>query len=96
MKAFVVSVNGKRVCTAGVGAKGVLSACIDWTGGYSERYPDNEPGLNVGGIDGRTDEHVTWAVPALKVGHTVTVEIVEADCADPETERYVPELPEEG
>jgi hypothetical protein len=91
VKAFLVHLNGKRLCTAGIGPCGVLSAIVNWVGGT----PHAMEGLfhfHVGGLDSRTGEHIDYEMPELKVGDTVTVEIVDADQVDPETGRYVPDL----
>src|SRR5262245_26342886 len=88
MIAFVVSVNGVRVGTIGIGDSGVLGAHVSWVG-----RPD-EPGdlsLSVGGLDTRTDEHIRWPdPPEIKVGDTVTIQVVETDAVDPPTERKTP------
>jgi hypothetical protein len=88
MKAFRVCINGQRLCTAGIGPCGVLSAIVSWVGGISGRAAPSDLRLSVGGLVVRTDEHVTWETPELKVGDTITVEIIEAEHVDPETERY--------
>jgi hypothetical protein len=92
VKAFVVTVNGQRLCTAGIGPNGVLSAIIDWVGGGRNRPSGGDFGFHVGGLDSRTGEHVDWTTPELKVGDSVTVEIVEIDEVDPEARRHIPDL----
>jgi hypothetical protein len=88
MIAFVVSVNGHRVRTIGIGDSGVLSAIVSWT------VHPGEPGdlrLSFGGLDTRTDEHIRWPdPPEIKVGDTVTIQVVEMDAVDRETERKTP------
>jgi hypothetical protein len=88
MIAFVVSVNGQRVVTVGVGDSGVLSAHVNWSG------LAGEPGdlwLSICGLDTRTDEHVRWPDPPdIRVGDTVTIRVVEADAVDPSVERKTP------
>jgi hypothetical protein len=92
VKAFVVTVNGQRLCTAGIGSDGVLTAIINWVGGGPQRDEAGDFGFHVGGLDSRTGEHVDWTTPQLKVGDLVTVEIVEAEEVDPETRRHIPDL----
>jgi hypothetical protein len=92
MKAFVVRVNGKRLCTAGVGPDGVLSATVNWVGGGPRRDAEGDLLFHVGGLDSRTGEHLDYTTPQLRVGDKVSIEIVDADVVDPEDERYVPEL----
>lgn len=82
MIAFEISVNGEKLCTAGIGDKGVLSAIINGP---------KRPNLSVGGL--ANDEHLHWlereAGFGLKVGDEVTVRIVEADCVDEPVGRSV-------
>jgi hypothetical protein len=92
MKAFVVTVNGQRLCTAGIGPNGVLSAGIHWVGGGPNRDAEGIFGFHVGGLDSRTSEHVDWTTPELKVGDSITLEIIEADEVDPEARRCIPDL----
>jgi hypothetical protein len=96
MKAFLVRLNGKRLCTAGIGPNGVLTAIINWVGGGSRRSGDGHFGFHVGGLDSRTGEHIDYKTPERKVGDKVTVEIIEADQVDPETRRRVPDLSGDG
>jgi hypothetical protein len=93
MKAFVVRLNGKRLCTAGVGPHGVLTTIVNWVGSGSPHTLEGDLFLHVGGLDSRTDEHVRYAAPKLNVGDTVTVKIVETDRVDTETKRYRSDLP---
>lgn len=90
MKAYVVIVNGKRLFTAGVGPRGVLTALLSWVGRGTLRSVENDFYFHVGGIDSRTDEHLEYDTPALKVGDSVLIKIIEAESVDPEAERYVP------
>lgn len=92
MKAFLVSVNGKRLWTAGVGPDGVLTTIVNWVGGGSRRTADGAFHFHVGGLDNRTGEHVDWETPGLGVGDTVTVEIIEAERVDLESIRSKPDL----
>jgi hypothetical protein len=89
MKAFKVSVNGVKVCTAGIGTHGVLSTHLSWVGGGPFQDPEGTLRLSVVGLDSRTRQHATWAVPEVHVGDSVTFEIMEADAVDPEAERAV-------
>ena len=87
MKSFVVSVNGRRICTAGIGPNGVLSAILSWVGGGSRRAAEGRLTFHVAGLDSRTDEHADWAVPEVAVGDEITIRIVEAENVDPEARR---------
>jgi hypothetical protein len=92
MKAFVVRVNGKRICTAGIGPNGVLTAIVNWVGGGPRRSAEGHFGFHVGGLDSRTNEHVRWQTPELNVGDKVTVSIIETRQVDPEATRERSEL----
>jgi hypothetical protein len=52
MRAFEIHLNGKRLCTAGVGDAGVLTAIV-----HSDPRA-NELGLSIGGFD--TSSQNTW------------------------------------
>jgi hypothetical protein len=85
MIAFVVSVNGQRVATIGVGDSGVLSAIVRWAGRAGEA---GDLGLDIGGLDTRTDEHIRWPdPPEIKVGDTITIQVIETDTVDTPTDR---------
>lgn len=78
MHAFEVHLNGKRLCVAGIGEDGVLTAFItdvarkDW----------NHLDLKVDGLVGKTGEHVVWSDQRLKTGDEVRLKIVDASSAD--------------
>ena len=88
MIAFVVSVNGHRICTIGIGDSGVLNTIVGWSG------RTGEPGdlrLSIGGLDTHTDEHVRWPDPPdIEVGDTVTIQVIETDTVDAPTDRKTP------
>ncbi|MCI0459986.1 MAG: nucleolar 14 family protein [Gemmataceae bacterium] len=94
MIAFVVSVNGQRVCTIGIGDSGVLGAHVSWSGLPGEPA---DLRLSFGGLDTRTDQHIRWPdPPEIKVGDAVTIQVIETDLVDPPTDRKTPaELVEE-
>jgi hypothetical protein len=77
MRSFNVSLNGKKLCLAGVGERGVLSAIISWVGG--DRGEDLH--INVGGL--ANEEHIDWVdQKRLQVGDEIRVKIVESGSAD--------------
>ena len=96
MKAFRVRLNRNRLCTAGVGPNGVLTAIVTWVGGGSRRDASGHFRLHVGGLDSRTGEHIDYEMPEVTVGDKVIIEIIEADHVDPETKRYALDLSGEG
>ena len=88
MIAFVISVNGQRIGTIGVGDSGVLGAHVSWSGHSGE--PGNLD-LGIGGLDSRTDEHIRWPdPPEIKVGDTITIQVIETDTVDTPTDRKTP------
>src|SRR3989442_985543 len=60
MKAFLVRVNGKRLCKAGIGPNGVLAAIVNWVGGGPRRSRHGHFTFHLGGLDSRSGEHVDW------------------------------------
>jgi hypothetical protein len=77
MRAFNVSLNGKKLCLAGVGERGVLSAIVSWVAG--DRGADLF--MEVGGL--ANEEHVDWVnQKKLQVGDEIRVKIVDAGSAD--------------
>jgi hypothetical protein len=86
--ALVVSVNGQRVGTIGVGDSGVVSAHVSWSGHSGE--PGNLD-LGFGGLDSRTNEHIRWPdPPEIEVGDTITIQVIETDTVDTPTDRKTP------
>ena len=89
MKVFDVSINGRRICRAGVGADGVLSAIVTWaklTGPAAAEarrigQPLEDLFLQVGGL--KDNSHRRWSYRHLRVGDRVTVEVGEARRFDP-------------
>lgn len=81
MLAFELSVNGKRLCTAGIDETGVLAANITWVlGAVGE--PDEHVSVTLGGLRSRVSEHLRWLNHPLKRNDLVTVRIVETDKVD--------------
>jgi hypothetical protein len=91
MITFEVAMNRQRVCRAGVGKAGVLSAIVTWVGG-SPRAPrrggrtrKGESWLNVGGLRHPRrgiHNHVTWANRVLAPGDEITIRVLEARRVD--------------
>ena len=88
MRAFKVEVNGKRICVAGVGTNGVLSAITNLVGSPARR---GDLFLDVGGLFSETDEHATWTHLKLKVGDRIVLKVIETDSVDKPRERYLPD-----
>ena len=101
MKCFEVTINGDRVCTAGVGDDGVLISSVSFvrkTGAseesgesqnndYSERLD-----LRVGGLanhEGGITEQLEWLNHALAVGDEIVIRIIQAAVCDEPKSREV-------
>jgi hypothetical protein len=94
MLALRVSVNGKRVCTAGADDLTVLSAIVSAVGKLGKKTASKKPDdaiadifYSVGGLtareDPKKDVHVRWksTVP-LRIGDVIEVKILEAEKVD--------------
>ncbi len=92
MHAFGVYLNGKKLCVAGVGEDGVLTAIVDWV---SKRgRPDMS--LHVGGLFGSMKEHVHWVTrKPLRVGDRVQIRVMESRSVDKPSKRYKTDPAEE-
>jgi hypothetical protein len=78
MRVFEVSLNGERLCAAGIDGDGSLTAILHAV----TAKPRDELGLEVQGLVSATEEYVKWAQVGLKVGDEVRVRIVESASAD--------------
>ena len=83
MRAFKVHVNGERLCLAGVGHDGVLTAIVDYVGRDRERLH-----LHVGGLLIPENQHVRWQDVHLNVGDEIRIRIIESDKVDIPTKRF--------
>jgi len=95
MICFEASINGRKVCVAGVGATGVLTAILSWVN--RERFDGDEKYdaktnrveelfFSVGGLTdhGNDNVHLKWLQDEeLKPGDEVRIRIVERECCDP-------------
>ena len=87
MSAFEIYLNGEKICTAGVGNDGVLSAIVNCITGRSRA----DLHLQVGGLINPGKEHVSWIEQKqLTLGDEIRVKVVEADSVD-EPKRRTPE-----
>jgi hypothetical protein len=79
MRAFEVFLNGKKLCLAGIGDDGVLSAIVNWVVGDQTA----DLFLEVGGLVSPVREHVKWVKQKpLRVGDEIRVKIVETSSTD--------------
>jgi hypothetical protein len=93
MIAFEIYVNGKRLCTAGIGEVGVLAANLLWVGSEPQKGARNKTAkmdeyasIRVGGLFSKTEEHVKWARRNLRRGDEVAIRIIETVHVDPPRE----------
>lgn len=77
MRAFSISLNHEKLCLAGVGEHGVLSAIVNWVAGDH----GSDLFIHVGGL--ANEEHIDWVKQkSLQVGDEIHVKIVEARSVD--------------
>jgi hypothetical protein len=79
MTAFHVSINGHRLCVAGIGKDGVMNTILDWIGNPGAQ---DILSLTVGGLDNATNEFVEWSKQPLKQGDELLVRIIEVESVD--------------
>jgi hypothetical protein len=77
MRAFEISVNGERVCTAGV-PDGTTSVSIT----HSAVCGDDAMALAIGAATPGS-QPLGWFLPSLSLGDELTIRLVEAETADP-------------
>jgi hypothetical protein len=85
MVAFEVHLNGKKLCTAGVGELGVLSTCLAWQASQPEGQTSaavvEHLRLEVGGL-AESGEHFRWIDRKVKRGDILTIKVVRAALVD--------------
>ena len=95
MHAFVVSLNGERLCTASIGDDGVLTVSATFVR-LAAHGDHGDISLSVTGLDTLANEHAVWDVPEIGPGDVVTIEVVEVDEADPPSSRFKADPPPDG
>jgi hypothetical protein len=79
MRAFEIHLNGKKLCLAGIGESGVLSAIVNWVA----RENVGDLFMEVGGLVTPVDEHVSWMrQKRLRVGDKIQIRVIEAISVD--------------
>lgn len=77
MLSFRVSLNDRKLCLAGVGERGVLSAIVSWAAGDQ----GTDLFLNVAGL--ATEELIDWIVhQQVQVGDEIRIQICDANSVD--------------
>lgn len=85
MRAFEVHLNNKKICVAGIGDNGVLTAIIDYVGGHGR----NETAFHVGGLITSEDEHVRWVKRRkLREGDELRIKVIEVESVDSPRDRH--------
>ena len=101
MVCFEVSLNGERVCLAGIGGAGVLMANLV-LGAKAAPPAEGAEGvddlaLHTGGLrhdEGDVTAHVHWARQVVRVGDEITIRVVESEACDA-PDQVTTENPEE-
>lgn len=102
MLCFEVYCNGEKLCTAGIGEFGVLTAILTWVSHDPEKLkkwaesgiPDTEPtslDFTVGGLGrcvGEAGENLRWVESELAVGDEIRIRVVDVPTPDPPARRY--------
>ncbi|WP_437906025.1 hypothetical protein WME95_48730 [Sorangium sp. So ce327] len=86
MIAFRVSVNGTKICTAGVGPAGVLTITVTRVAGSPDALL-RDGDVWIGGLASDRQEFLVWPSRALRVGDEIGIEVLEADTVDPPLKR---------
>jgi hypothetical protein len=85
MRAFEVYVNGKKLCLAGIGDNGVLTAIVNWV----THQGKGDMFLEVGGLVSPAREPVAWVnQKPLRVGDEIRVKIVRASSPEIPIKRH--------
>jgi hypothetical protein len=87
MRALEIHVNGKKICTAGVGDDGVLTAIIrsvlrPHRSSKRKANANEDLGLDVGGLISPSREHIRWKTPQIRTGDEVCIKVIETDLPD--------------
>jgi hypothetical protein len=88
MRALEIHLNGEKLCTAGIGDDGVLSAIVNWVTGKSGA----DLHLYVGGLINPGKERVSWVEHRhLTAGDEIQVKVVEVNSVDEPMRRTLDE-----
>ena len=90
MIAFEIHLNGKKLCTAGVGDLGILTTNLAWRGCQAHKKGGPSVSeylrLDVGGL-AHSGEHLRWLDREIRRGDVVSIKVVEVGSADKARER---------
>jgi hypothetical protein len=76
MRAYEVFLNGKRLCVAGIGSHGYISAYITY------RSNPNATWIDVMGLENRKKLYVRWTHKNLRSGDEVLLKIIDRKSVD--------------
>ena len=76
MRAYEVFLNGNRLCVAGIGSDGYISAYITY------QSDPNATWIEVMGLENRKKLYVRWTQTNLQVGDEVLLKIVDRKSVD--------------
>jgi hypothetical protein len=84
MRTFEIFLNGRKLCDAGVGDSGVLTAIVTWRFRQGEkvkgsRRTQNDLRLDVAGLNELTAEDIRWGNRPLRIGDEVRIRIGETE-----------------
>jgi hypothetical protein len=79
MRAFEVHLNGKRLCLAGVGQDGVLTAIVGYVKLGGGR---GQTSISVGGLINPAHDYVNWTNRGLKLGDELRLKITDTEKVD--------------
>jgi hypothetical protein len=86
MRGLEVHLNGRKLCTAGIGPDAVLNTIVDVVGRKDEVTGDDyHMMMRVGGLE--NEEFLIWARNELRVGDEISIRIVEHETFDSPIER---------
>ena len=86
MRTLEIVLNGRKLCNAGVGDSGVLTAIVTWRfregeRAKSSRRTQDDLRLDVGGLNDLAAEDIRWRNRPLRIGDEVRIRIGEAERA---------------
>jgi hypothetical protein len=81
MICFEIYINGQKVCLAGVGSDGVLSAMATFIASSKSQNTDfRVSGLSK--VDAETSQQIEWLDRELSIGDVLTIKVVETENYD--------------
>src|SRR5215471_10143470 len=83
MLCFQVNRNGRRLCTAGINGKSILSAILNHVDVIDPGpKPRRTLDLVVSGLNCETKQHINWRRVDLRTGDKIEIRLIESSKAD--------------